>query len=75
MREMKLRKIIISPDSPFIGKTLYESGIRDKYGCMVIGLEEGKESLTMISPSHIFETGDEIWLVGEEDDLRRILTK
>ena len=36
-REMKLRQLIINSDSPFIGKTLEESGIRNIYSCMVVG--------------------------------------
>ena len=39
-REMKLSQLIISGGSEFLGKTLIESGIRDKYNCMVVGLEE-----------------------------------
>lgn len=73
-REMKLRQLIIGEGSPFIGKTLQESGIRDHYGCMVVGLEEGKESLTQIAPNHRFTLGDIIWVVGETGDLARLLT-
>ena len=47
-REMKLRQLIISGKSEFCGKSLLESGIRDKYNCMVVGLEEGQENLTKI---------------------------
>ena len=36
-REMKLRQLIISVESPFVGKTMAESGIRSMYGCMVHG--------------------------------------
>ena len=71
-REMKLSQLIISSTSEFLGKTLIESGIRDHYNCMVVGLEEGQENLTRISPSRKFEKGDIIWLVGEPDDLKRI---
>ena len=49
-REMKLRQLIISSKSEFCGKSLIESGIRDKYNCMVVGLEEGQENLTKIAP-------------------------
>ena len=68
-REMKLRQIIISATSPFVGKTLEESGIRSKYGCMVVGLEEGKENLSPVSPKRRFLEGDIIWVVGEEESL------
>ena len=37
-REMKLRQFIIAQDSPVIGKTLEESGIRSRYSCMVVGM-------------------------------------
>jgi Kef-type K+ transport systems, membrane components len=72
-REMKLRQLIIGSDSPFIGKTLIESGIRDLYSCMVIGLEEGKENLSSVSPTRRFQEGDIIWIVGEEESLQALL--
>jgi CPA2 family monovalent cation:H+ antiporter-2 len=72
-REMKLRQMVIGSDSPFIGKTLIESRIRDHYNCMVIGLEEGKESLSPYNPNRKFEEGDIIWVVGEEDDLQLLI--
>ena len=68
-REMKLRQLIIGADSPFIGKTLIESGIRDLYSCMVVGLEEGKESLSTYRPNRRFQEGDIIWVVGEVEAL------
>ena len=74
-REMKLRQLVISGKSEFCGKTLSESGIRDKYDCMVVGLEEGLESLTKISPSYTFQKGDIIWIVGEEAALQKIMNK
>ena len=72
-REMKLRQLIIGSDSPFIGKTLEESGIRDMYSCMVVGLEEGKENLSPFSPKRRFQEGDIIWVVGEEESLYTLL--
>ena len=71
-REMKLRSIIISGSSPFIGKTLQESGIRDQYNCMVVGIEEGKENLSQVKPSYRFQKGDILWIVGEIEDIQRI---
>jgi CPA2 family monovalent cation:H+ antiporter-2 len=68
-REMKLRQMIIAADSPFVGKTLEESGIRRLYNCMVVGLEEGKENLSPVSPTRQFEEGDILWVVGEQEDL------
>jgi len=72
-REMRLRQLIIGADSPFIGKTLEESGIRSLYSCMVVGLEEGKENLSIVSPKRKFEEGDIIWVVGERESLAALL--
>ena len=65
-REMKLRQIILRESSPFIGKSLRESGIRDQYNCMVVGVEEGQKNLTLINPKRKFEPGDTLWVVGEQ---------
>ena len=72
-REMLLRQLIIGHDSPFVGKTLKESGIRDVYSCMVIGLEEGKQNLSSFPPNRKFEEGDIIWVVGERESLDALL--
>ncbi len=74
-REMKLRQLCIGSNSEFCGKSLVESGIRSKYNCMVVGLEEGRENLTKVAPSHVFTKGDIIWIVGEESDLQLIAEK
>ena len=72
-RLMKLRQLVISGESPFVGKTLIESGIRDLYSCMVIGLEEGKQNLSAFPPNRKFKEGDIIWVVGEEESLNALL--
>ena len=72
-REMKLRQLILGEDSRFVGKTLIESGIRDLYNCMVIGLEEGKENLSPVNPKRRFQAGDIIWVVGEQESLNALM--
>ena len=72
--EMKLRCFTMSNTSPFIGKTLRDSGIRDKYNCMVVGVDEGQKNLTLITPSRCLQAGDVLWVVGEQGDLDRITT-
>lgn len=65
-REMKLQKLVITSDSPLVGKTLKESNVRQRYNFMVVGVEEGQKNLTMINPNRRFEVGDIVWVVGEE---------
>jgi CPA2 family monovalent cation:H+ antiporter-2 len=68
-REMKLRQVVITGNSTFVGRTLKESGIRHIYNCMVVGLEEGKENLSQVDPNRKFEKGDILWVVGEAEAL------
>ena len=72
-RIMKLRQLIIDHNSPFLGKSLIESGIRDLYSCMVIGLEEGKQNLSAFPPNRKFQEGDIIWVVGEQESLDALI--
>ena len=71
-RETKLRQFVVTKSSRLCGLTLRESGIRDKYGCLVVGIEEGKENLSQPDPARKFEAGDVVWVVGEEDALDRL---
>ena len=72
--EMKLRSFTISKTSPFIGKNLKDSGIRDEYSCMVVGVDEGQKRLTLITPSRCLQAGDVLWVVGEHSDIERIIS-
>ena len=71
-REMRLSQIVIDNHSPFVGKTLPETGLRSEFNCMVVGREEGKENLSMIGPAYKFRLGDILWIVGEDEALRRL---
>lgn len=68
--EMKLRRIVIGSGSRFTGKTMQESGIRQDFRCLVVGLEEeGSETLVSPNPQTPFRGGDIIWVVGSEEYL------
>ena len=73
-REMKLQKFVISSKSKLIGTDLQNSGIRDQYNCMVVGIEEGQKHLTIVNPSHVFQAGDIVWMVGEKESLTAVST-
>lgn len=72
-REMHLRQIVIDKNGRFSGRTLGESGIRDKYNCMVVGIEEGKENLSAVNASYRFRPDDIVWIVGEAPDLEAVV--
>lgn len=67
--EMRLRCIPVEDDSPFLGLTLPESGIKDKLHCMLLGVEKTDGTLHTPNVAIPFEDGDILWLVGSEKDL------
>ena len=71
-REMQLHRFAVTPFSLFDGKSLITSQLRDKYNCMLVGLEEGQENLTTVSPLYLFKPGDVLWIVGEDQDIKRL---
>ena len=72
--EMVLRRLPVGPSSPFLGKALKDSGIRNHYHCLVAGIEKPDGTLH-VPDAHIpLEEGDVIWLVGEHKDLDVVMT-
>ena len=70
--EMQLRRFAITPYCALAGKSLITSRLRDHYNCMLVGLEEGEENLSTVSPLYLFKPGDILWIVGEDQDIKRL---
>jgi CPA2 family monovalent cation:H+ antiporter-2 len=64
--EVVLKKIIIKQGSPFAGKTIRESGIREKTNGLVVGIERKGRRLLNPDSTTIFEDGDNVWIVGDK---------
>ncbi len=71
-REMKLHQLTLSSRSKLIGQTLATSGLREKYGVMLVGLDEGQENLTQVDAAHVFRPGDVLWVVGEKGSIEKL---
>ena len=67
--EVSLEQFTIEANTPLVGRTIRESGIRDKAACLVIGIERNGTSIMNPAPDTTFETGDVVWIVGEKDKL------
>ena len=66
-KEMNIEQFIVVEGSRLVGRSIRESGIRDKSQCLVIGIERGDTSLKNPPPSTVFEPGDIVWIVGEHE--------
>ena len=72
-REMFLKQWAVDDNSPFIGKTLQNSGIRNRFKCLVVGVEKGGGELIAPDPQIILEKGDIVWVVGEDKDVYHLM--
>ena len=71
--EMILRQLRIDANSPFLGKTLKDAGIREKYHCLIVGVERGEETLHAPDVHEPFVAGDVVWIVGENIDVYKLV--
>lgn len=71
--EIILKQLTIEVDSLFAGKTVSESGIRDKYHCLIAGIDRKGDSIIIINADKKLLTGDIIWIVGEHNDVYNLL--
>ena len=64
--EVELDKFTIDHDSPFINKSIRESGIRTRTNGLVVGIERSGQRILNPESTIIFEEGDVVWIVGEK---------
>jgi len=69
-REMYLKQFVIVAGSPFCKRTIRECGVRNKYHCLVVGIElTTGDSLHKPDVNLPLNEGDILWVVGEKDNL------
>jgi CPA2 family monovalent cation:H+ antiporter-2 len=61
----ELRAIEVSADSPCARKTIRESGIRDRYQALVVGIEREGKRITNPDSDLTIRPGDLLWIVAE----------
>jgi CPA2 family monovalent cation:H+ antiporter-2 len=64
--EVQLDKFTIEHDSPFINKSISESGIRTSTHGLVVGIERSGRRILNPESTTMFEEGDVVWIVGEK---------
>lgn len=70
--EVELDKFTIEPDSPFLDKTIRESGLRSATNGLVVGIERNGVRILNPESTITFELGDVVWIVGEKQLLEKV---
>lgn len=70
--ELRMEEVSICPNSPFISKTLEDSGIRKRFGLIIIAVK--KDSGKMIfnpMANYVIEEGDRLISMGEDENVKK----
>ena len=72
-REISLQQFMLEKGSLLIGSSILHSQIKERYGCMVVGIDRGMQSLLNPDLSVVFEEGDIVWIVGEQSKIEDLV--
>ena len=68
-----LENFTIEEGNPLVGKSIIDSGIRDKASCIVMGIQRGDEFIQNPEPTITFQTEDTVLVAGETERLKEFL--
>ena len=57
----------------YVGKPIKKSGLSQHGRCMILGLERDGYATRMPDPNMLIETGDILWIVGVDSNLRNVV--
>lgn len=69
---MQLVCIQVGEGTKLEGVFIKDSGIRDEYHCMVVGVEDQQGNMRVARAEHQITCGDKLWLAGNHDELVRL---
>lgn len=67
--DVKLKKVMVSSDSPFAGKSLLAANLRENVGVTVTRIERGSRQIMPPGGDELILPGDTLYLIGAEDVL------
>src|SRR6185503_19795494 len=77
MPQMHIERIILGPQSPAVGQTLADTGLRSKTGALVLAVRRGESDLATPEATFQLAAGDVLVVVGQPQQLKsahRLLT-
>jgi CPA2 family monovalent cation:H+ antiporter-2 len=70
--EVKYDYIAISPDSQWIGKSTYELELRNKFHCLLVGIERDINTFLQPDGTIKIEANDILWIAGETQSIKEV---
>ncbi|NDW11532.1 sodium:proton antiporter [Bacteroides sp. 214] len=67
---VELSQYIVEEESPIVGKTIAQLNLPKNTECMIISVERGEETITILTGHFVFQKDDILLLAGEKNKLR-----
>ena len=69
---MQLQSIVVGENSPLEGLFIKNSGIRNEYHCMVVGVEDHKGNMHVAGADYQITHGNKLWVAGSHEELNKL---
>lgn len=69
--KISLKSVLLSFNSPLIGKTPVTASLRDNFGLLAVAVNRNGEFIDS-DPNLVYEPGDILWVAGTEENIHKI---
>jgi CPA2 family monovalent cation:H+ antiporter-2 len=69
LQQISLSRYVVEEGSPLTGRSIRELKVREKTGCLVIGVDREGETIAELSADLVLQRDDLLWLAGEKRHL------
>lgn len=70
--QVNLKSVLLSANSPLVGKTPASARLRDEYGLLVVAVNRNGV-FTDSDPNFVFNAGDLVWVAGTDENIKKIV--
>lgn len=71
--DVDIRGTVVGPNSRFVGVSLHDSDMLNRFNVMVIAIERDNEFILNPSSSFVFQQGDMVWFVSTETNAKALM--
>jgi voltage-gated potassium channel len=71
--DLLIEEVEIGPKAEFVNKTVRDSGIKEKSGCIILAIKNGGEFANNPSPDRTLRSGEIMIAMGSPEQLERLL--
>jgi voltage-gated potassium channel len=71
--ELQMEEVRVAPTSPLAGRSILQTGLRQRYGAIVVAVKKGNDHMQFNpEPDHRIESGDRLIVLGAGEKLGEI---